>query len=102
MATVSSGVYAQISLPASNILDSLVNLTRERSWDLTSVIGNTFNTQSAARVPSKPFIIGFIPPDIPVNYQPPAISPNGVNNQATAITAALKAIPAGPTPLAGP
>jgi Transglycosylase SLT domain len=91
-----SNVYAQIAFPAFNILDSLVNLTKERSWDLTSVSGNTFNTQSAARVPSKPFIVGFIPPDVPINFVPTQV------NQSTLTTTALAATPAGPTPLPQP
>ena len=92
----SASVFAQISTPAFNILDSLVNLTRERSWGLSAVNGTVFSTQSAARTPSKPFIVGIIPPDVAVNFTPITAG------QSNFTTVAVNAVPAGPTPLAGP
>ena len=64
----SSQIYQKISTPTLNILDSLVGIAKETSWDLSSVSGSQFGTMSAARFPSKPFIIGFLPPDVVVNY----------------------------------
>jgi hypothetical protein len=65
-----SQVYSKISFPAFNIMDALAALTRERSWDLSSVSGDILATLAAARTPAKPFIVGFIPPDVSVNFVP--------------------------------
>src|SRR5512135_2002220 len=72
-------IYSKISFPAFNILDALVALNRERSWDLSSVSGEILATLSAARTPAKPFIVGFIPPDVTVNFVP-------IQQQGTALS----------------
>jgi hypothetical protein len=66
----SSQLYRKISTPALNILDYLASITRETSWDLSAVIGSQLGTIAAARFSGKPFIVGFIPPDVTVNFVP--------------------------------
>jgi hypothetical protein len=80
-----SQLFAKISQPTLNILDALANIARETSWDLVSAPGTgpggqQLGTLSAARIPSKPFIVGFIPPDVAVNFVPIA------NNQSVVAT----------------
>jgi len=93
---MATSVFSQIAFPSFNILDSLVNLARERSWDLSSINGITLNTLHASRIPSKPFIIGFIPPDFVVNYVPTQATQTA-SNSVTAVT-----IPSSPAPIPGP
>ena len=89
-------IFSKISFPAVNILDALASLTRELSWDLTAATGEILGTTSAARTPSKPFIVGLIPPDVAVNFVPTERS------QSTLTTIANNATPAGPTTQAPP
>lgn len=87
----SSQIYSKINFPAFNILDALASVARERSWDLTQATGEILGTTVGASTPTKPFIVGFIPPDVVVNFVPIT------KNQSTLTTLAGTATPAGPT-----
>jgi len=87
----SSQIYSKISFPAFNILDALASLTRERSWDLTQATGEILATTVGASTPTKPFIVGFIPPDVTVNFIPVT------GNQNTLASFSSPPTPAGPT-----
>jgi hypothetical protein len=82
----SSQLYQKISTPTLNILDALAGITRETSWDLSAVVGSQLGTLSAARFPSKPFIVGFIPPDVVVNFVPITSNQSTLTTLATAAT----------------
>ena len=92
----SSQIYSKISFPAFNILDALASVTRERSWDLTQATGEILGTTVGASTPTKPFIVGFIPPDVVVNFVPIKAS------QSTLATFPTPPTPAGPTTKAIP
>lgn len=63
--------YSKISQPALNILDIIASVNKERSWDMSRVVNqNQFKSTTAARRAVKPFIVGFIPPDVTVNFVP--------------------------------
>ena len=65
------------SVPSPNIMSHLAQINGRLQTFLTSAPGETgqsgnlvLGTLTASRRNSKPFIIGFIPPDVPVNYIP--------------------------------
>ncbi len=87
----SSTIFSKISYPALNILDALASLARERGWDLSQSTGEILGTLSGASTPSKPFIVGLIPPDVSVNFVPVQ------KNQSTLTTLSTTASLAGPS-----
>lgn len=62
-----------ITNPAPSILSFLDSINRQLNLqfsDATNGGSNSFGTLTASKRPVKPFIIGFIPPDNPVNFVP--------------------------------
>ncbi len=84
-------VYAKIAQPSLDILDIMALYQRELSWTVTTTSGPAAGTITAARVPAKPFIVGFIPPDITVNFVPIEKAQN--SNTTVATLATPQAIP---------
>jgi hypothetical protein len=65
----------KLSNPLHNVMDYLGKLSLPSNLKFaapgeSSVTGNTFGTVIAARRNFKPFIVGLIPPDVPVNFIP--------------------------------
>lgn len=65
----------KLSVPLHNVMDYLGRLSLPSNLKFaapgeSSVTGNTFGTVIAARRNFKPFIVGLIPPDVPVNFIP--------------------------------
>jgi hypothetical protein len=83
----SSQLYQKISTPSLNILDALASIVKETSWDISAVTGPQLGTVAAARIPAKPFIVGFIPPDVVVNFVPLT------KNQSTLVTIPVTSTP---------
>ncbi len=79
-------VYAKISQPSLDILDILALYQRDRSWMPTTVSGSAYGTITPVKVPSKPFIVGFIPPDVAVNFVPIEKAQNSNTTVATLAT----------------
>jgi hypothetical protein len=67
-----SNVIGKLRDPFPGILSFLAQINRQQAFDY-SAIGideSTFGTVTGARKNFKPFIIGFIPPDVPINFLP--------------------------------
>lgn len=58
--------------PFPSILPYLIELNRQLAFDFngTDTDNTEFGTLTAVRKNFKPFIIGFIPPDVPINFLP--------------------------------
>lgn len=66
------GFFTKLRDPQVTIASLLELLERQVGFDVAQVDGqvNTFQTFTAARRALKPFIVGMIPPDTPVNFVP--------------------------------
>lgn len=63
-------IIAKINNPATDISQLLSQLQTQVNWSAISAAGDSYGTTSAARAPTKPIVIGFIPPDFVVNFVP--------------------------------
>lgn len=70
---IPANIAAKISSPLFNIMSYMEQLVLPLNYDLGAPGGNgaeTFGSAVPARKNFKPFIVGVIPPDIPVNFVP--------------------------------
>lgn len=63
-------LYEKLLTPAYNILRTIDFLNKQTPLGTTSFTNDQYGSITAARRSSKPFIIGIIPPDNPVNFVP--------------------------------
>jgi len=66
----SADLYARINQPFTDISQLLSLLQKQVGFDVNIAAGDVYGTLTAARTPTKPMVIGFIPPDFVVNYVP--------------------------------
>jgi hypothetical protein len=69
---VTAQIVNRINNPFPAILSNLEQLNKQLNFAISAIEpgGDTFGTLTASRPNAKPFIVGFIPPDNPVNFIP--------------------------------